>query len=140
MSPISNNLSQVSVTIIILMLMIMIMIKIMLIMVMIMLMMMMLMMMKSCRIILCYSSAHRLQNVDVLLSNKADVNNIRIDSFHRCYFRLGIVTAEETWVCKARYARYVMITHNSAPDYVLTLCEVQIFGTKASLEGKLFSY
>ena len=94
------------------------------------------MMMKSYQIILFYNSAHRLYNVNVLLSNKADVNNITIDSFHRCYLRQGIVPAMETWVCKARYARYVMIALSSAPDNELTLCEVQIFGTKASPDGK----
>ena len=88
----------------------------------------MMMMMKSYQIILKkYSSAYRLQNVNVLLSNNADVNKITIDSFHRCYLRQGIVTAAETWVCKARYARYVMIALSSSPDNVLTLCEVQIF-------------
>ena len=106
---------------------------------MIMTMMMVMMMMKLYRIFLCYPSADRLHDVDVLLSNNADVNSTAIDSFHRCYFRQGVVSAVETWVCKARYARYVMIAMTSAAESILTLCEVQIFGIKASLEGKIIS-
>ena len=106
---------------------------------MIMTMIMVLMMMKPYRIFLCYPSAHRLHDVDVLLSNNADVTNTAIDSFHRCYFRQGVVSAVETWVCKACYVRYVMIAITSAAESILTLCEVQIFGIKASPEGKIFS-
>ena len=82
------------------------------------------------------SSADRLHDVEVLLSNNVDVNNIRRDSFHRCYFRQGVVSAVETWLCKARYARYVMITIPSGG--VLTLCEVQVFGSEPKTTGKVF--
>ena len=82
-----------------------------------------------------YSSAERLHDVEVLLSNSVDVNNIRQDSFHNCYFRQGVVSAVETWLCKARYTRYVMIT---IPGDYLTLCEVQIFGREAKPTGMVF--
>ena len=76
--------------------------------------------------------------MEVLLSNNVDVINIRLDSFHHCYTRQGVVSAIETWLCKARYARYVIITIPSTSDDVLTLCEVQIFGREAKPTGKLF--
>ena len=75
--------------------------------------------------------------MEVLLSNNVDVNNIRQDSFHHCYSRQGAASAVETWLCKAPYARYVMITIQSASDDVLTLCEVQIFGSVAKPTGKV---
>ena len=87
------------------------------------------------------SSADRLHDVEVLLSNNVAVNNIQRDSFHRCYFRQGAASAVETWLCKARYARYVMITIQSTSNTsndVLTLCEVQVFGGKANPTGRIF--
>ena len=76
--------------------------------------------------------------MEVLLSNYVDVNNIQKDSFHRCYFRQGIASTVETWPCKARYARYVMITIPSTIENFLTLCEVQVFGSEANSKGKVF--
>ena len=99
------------------------------------------MMMKPYKIFSFFTSASRLHDVDVLLSNTADVNNITIASFRPCYFRQGIVSAVETWACRARYARYVMIAFISTPhNSGLVLCEVQIFGRKASPEGKTFPF
>ena len=57
-----------------------------------------------------YSSVERLHDVDVLLSNNVDVNSIREDSFHRCYFRQGAASAVETWLYNARYVRHYDIT------------------------------
>ena len=76
--------------------------------------------------------------MEVSLSNNVDVYNTRQDSFHRCYFRQGVVSAVETWLCKARYARYVMITIPSTADVPLTLCEVQVFGSEAKPTGNVF--
>ena len=87
------------------------------------------------------SSADRLHDVEVLLSNNVDINNIQRDSFHRWYFHQGAASAVETWLCKARYARYVMITIQSTSntyDDLLTLCEVQVFGSEAKPTGKVF--
>ena len=97
---------------------------------------------KSCICIIiflwCYFSGDRLHDVDVLLSNNADVNNIRQDSFQRCYYRQGVASLVETWLCKAHYARYVMITISNTSYIPLTLCEVQVFGSEIKTTGKLF--
>ena len=92
------------------------------------------------RFLCFYASAPRLHDVEVLLSNNVDVNDVRRDLFRRCYFRQGPVPLVETWLCKTRYARYVMITIPSTSIETLTLCEVQVFGSEAKPTGNVFPY
>ena len=75
------------VVIIIIIIIIIMMMTIMIIIIMIILLIMM--MMKPYQLFSFLTSAYRLHDVDVLLSNSADVNNITIASFRPCYFRQG---------------------------------------------------